>query len=382
MTLLPRTLATLAITLALAIALAACSKAPDDKAKNGQAARKRVVPVLLDTVRHGEVPVLLRATGTVEASAAVAIKAQVAGIVQGIHFQEGDEVKAGAPLFTLDKRPFAAALHQAQGVLARDRAELDNARREEARYSAASRKGYVSGEQAEQAATRVATLTATVQADEAAVENARLRLEFCTIHAPISGRTGEVQTAVGNLVKENADTPLVTIRLTRPIEVAFAVPGRHLADIVSSRQAGSLRVTIDDPAFPLLAGSLSFLDNTIDPATATLRLKARFVNDDDSLWPGQTVAVAILLATRPAAILVPTRAINMGQKGPRVFVVSDEGVASERAIVAGQPFGEMTVVESGLSAGEKVVGEGQLQVTDGARVEQRNGSPDRERAKP
>ena len=175
---LPRALATFALAVLIAIALGACNKAPDDKAKNGQGAKKRAVPVVLDTVRHSEVPVVLRATGTVEASASVAIKAQVAGIVQEIHFQEGDEVKAGAPLFTLDKRPFTAALHQAQGALARDRAELDNARREEARYGAAAQKGYVSGEQAEQAATRVATLTATVQADEAAVENARLRLEF------------------------------------------------------------------------------------------------------------------------------------------------------------------------------------------------------------
>jgi multidrug efflux system membrane fusion protein len=326
---------------------------------------------VLGVAQEKPVPVDLRATGTVEAFASAAIKAQVSGVLQEIHFREGEEVKAGDLLFTLDPRPFTAALNQAQGALARDRAQLDNARGELQRYAAAVKKGYVSSEQAEQAATKAATLAATVKSGEAAVESARLQLMFCAITAPISGRTGEVYTAVGNLIKASADTPLVTINRVKPVKVAFAVPGKHFADIVSYRQAGTLRVEVEGAASTILPGTFSFVDNSIDAATGTLRLKAEVANDQTILWPGQTVNVRLLLTTRPQVTVVPSKAIQLGQSGPRVFVVGDDGTAEERTVVSGAPLGEETVVESGLAPGERVVLEGQLQLTSGVKVEER-----------
>lgn len=387
MTLFSKTAAPAMVVLC-ALAIAACSKPQDNQAKNGSGQKKRAIPVLLDTTRQKQFPVQLQATGTVEPFASVAIKAQVSGIVEEIHFQEGQEVTAGEVLFTLDRRPFTAALNQAQAALARDRAQLDNARGELQRYRAAEKKGYVSSEQAEQAATKAATFAATVKADEAAVEHARLQLEFCTITAPVSGRTGEVASAVGNLIKANDDSPLVTINRIRPIKVNFTVPGKHLPEIVRYQQAGSLRVAVVAGGTDL-PGRFSFFDNRIDPASGTLRLKAEFANDDGMLWPGQTVNVRLLLTTRPEATVVPTRAIQLAQEGPRVFVVDEGDIARERAIVSGPLFGEETVVESGLTPGERVVVDGQLQVTDGAKVEERStgnqkgkGEARQERGKP
>ena len=370
----------LAMVAICCLILGACNKPPEDKPKNGAVMKKRPVPVLLGTAQQRSVPVELQATGTVEAYASVAIKAQVSGILEKIHFQEGQEVAAGDLLFTLDRRPFTAALGQAQAALARDRAQFDNARSELQRYATAEKKGYVSSEQAEQAATKAATLAATVKADEAAVEHARLQLEFCTITAPVSGRTGEVTTAAGNLIKANADSSMVTINRLRPIKVNFTVPGKHLADITRYRQAGSLAIAAEGGGASL-PGTFSFLDNTIDPATGTLRLKAEFANDDHSLWPGQTVKVRLLLTTRHEATVVPTRAIQLGQAGPRVFVVGEGDIAEERAIVSGPLLAEETVVESGLAPGERVVIDGQLQLQSGVKVEER-GSSDRKSANP
>lgn len=375
-----RTFTRLIIVAICSLTLGACDNPPVEQGKNGAAPKKRPVPVLLGTTQQRSVPVELQATGTVEAYASVAIKAQVSGILEQIHFLEGQEVTAGDRLFTLDPRPFASALNQAQAALARDKAQLDNARSELQRYTAAVKKGYVSSEQAEQAATKAATLAATVKADEAAVEHARLQLEFCTITAPVSGRTGEVTTAVGNLIKANADNSMVTINRLRPIKVNFTVPGKHLPDIVRYRQAGSLRVSVEG-AGKSLPGTFSFLDNTIDPATGTLRLKAEFANDDHSLWPGQIVPVRLLLTTRPEATVVATRAIQLGQDGPRVFVVGAGDIAEERAIVSGALLAEETVIESGLAPGERVVLEGQLQLTNGAKVVER-GTDGRESSKP
>lgn len=361
----------LAVTLTCCLALGACTKGEGDKTKNGPPAKKRPIPVVLGVAQVKPVPVDLRATGTVEAFASAAIKAQVSGVLQEIHFHEGAEVKAGDLLFTLDDRPFAASLNQAQAALARDRAQLDNARGELQRYTAAAKKGYVSNEQVEQAATKAATLAATVKAGEAAVESARLQLSFCTITAPISGRTGEVQTAVGNLIKASADSPLVTINRVRPVKVAFAVPGKHFSDIVGYRQTGSLRVEVEGGGSTSLPGTFSFIDNSIDATTGTLRLKAEVANDQAILWPGQTVNVRLLLTTRPEVTVVPSRAIQLGQNGPRVFVVGDDGTAEERTVVSGTLLGEETVVESGLAPGERVVLEGQLQLTSGVKVEER-----------
>ena len=372
------------------LALCGCSDNGNDKAKAENGPKKRAVPVLIGTSTTKTVPVELQATGTVEPYATVAIKSQITGILQRIHFKEGADVKKGDILFSLDPRPVAAMLGQAQGALVRDRAQLDNARKELERYATAAKKGYVSTEQAEQAETKVATLAATIKANEAAVENARLQLEFCTIYAPIDGRTGELPVAEGNLIKANADTSMVTINQVCPIKVSFTVPGKHFGDIKKYRDQGTLQVVLSGSEGAPVTGTFAFLDNTIDQATGTLRLKAEFANNDRSLWPGQFVEIRLILTSRPNMTVVPTQAVQVGQNGAHVFVVKDDASVEERAITTGMRIDGETVVESGLTPGEKVVTDGQLQLTSDTKVEERSkpavgqaaGPPERAQEKP
>lgn len=357
--------------LTLLFFLCGCSNS-EEKAKAESPPKKRAAPVLIGISEQRTIPIELKAVGTVEPYATVAIKSQITGTLQRIHFKEGDDVKKGDILFSLDPRPFTAMLNQAQGALIRDRAQLENARKELERYTNAAKKGYVSTEQAEQSETKVATLSATIKADEAAVENARLQLEFCSIHAPIDGRTGELPVAEGNVIKANADTSMVTINQVCPIKVSFTVPGKHFGEIKKYRQAGSLRVMLNGPGNIPETGTFSFLDNTIDQTTGTLRLKAEFANEDKNLWPGQFVEVRLLLTSRPDVTVVPTQAVQIGQTGAHVFVVKDDSTVEERPITAGMSLDGVTVVETGMSPGEKVVTDGQLQLISGTRVEERN----------
>jgi multidrug efflux system membrane fusion protein len=367
----PLQIFTAVLLLFMFLALCGCSDNGSDKAKAENGPKKRAVPVLIGTSTTKTVPVELKATGTVEPYATVAIKSQITGILQRIHFKEGADVKKGDILFSLDPRPVAAMLGQAQGALVRDKAQLDNARKELERYATAAKKGYVSTEQAEQAETKVATLAATIKANEAAVENARLQLEFCTISSPIDGRTGELPVAEGNLIKANADTAMVTINQVSPIKVSFTVPGKHFGDIKKYRDQGTLQVALSGPEGNPVTGKFSFLDNTIDQATGTLRLKAEFTNEDKDLWPGQFVAIRIFLTSLPDATVVPTQAVQVGQSGPHIFVVKDDASVEDRPVAIGMSLDGETVVESGLSPGERVVTDGQLQLTSGTKVEER-----------
>ena len=367
------------VLLFILLALSACSDNSGGKAKAEDRPKKRAVPVLLGIAERKAIPVEIRAIGTAEPYAAVAIKSQITGILQSIHFKEGDEVKQGDLLFTIDTRPFTAMLNQSQGVLTRDRAELDNARKELTRYTQASQKGYVSTEQADQAATKVATLSATIEADEAAVENARLQMEFCSILAPLDGRTGELQVDVGNLIKANADTAMVTINQIQPIKVAFSVPGRLFSEIKKYQDEGSLQVKITGPSGDVVSGVFSFLDNYVDTTTGTILLKADVANREKTLWPGQFVDVRLQLTTRPDMTVVPSEAIQIGQDGAHVFVVKDDSTVEERKVTIGMIAGSETVVESGLNPGEQVVTDGQLQLISGIKVEDR-GKPSSEQA--
>ena len=317
------------------------------------------------------VPVELHAVGTVEPFATVAIRSQIMGILQSVHFKEGDEVRQGQVLFTIDPRPFTALLDQAQGALARDRAELANARTELGRYAQAAQKGYVSTEQAGQARTKAETFAATVKADEAAVENSRLQLEYCSIISPITGRTGELLADRGNLIKANADTAMVTINQISPIKVAFTVPGANVQEIKKYQAAGSLKVLVTIPGSAPLAGTFSFLDNTVDPATGTIQLKAEFANTDKTLWPGEFVDVSLLLTVRRNTVVVPSGAIQIGQTGAYVYVVKPDMTVEDRPVVTGAILDGETVIESGLQAGERVVTDGQMQLTDGTTVKDR-----------
>jgi membrane fusion protein, multidrug efflux system len=351
-----------------------CSDTAGNKAKAEAGPKKKAIPVLIGTSEKRTVPVEIQAIGTVEPFATVAVKSQITGTLQRINFKEGDDVKKGEPLFALDPRPFTAMLNQALGALIRDRAQLDLARKELERYTSAVKKGYVSTEQAEQAETKVATLAATIKADEAAVENARLQLEYCTIYAPIDGRTGELPVAEGNLIKANADTAMVAINQVSPIKVSFTVPGKHFGEIRRYQAEGSLQVSLAVPGGAPLTGTFAFLDNAIDQTTGTLRLKADFANTDKTLWPGQFVDVRLALTTRPDVTVVPTQAVQLGQKGAHIFIVKDDFTVEDRPVTTGVNIDGKTVVESGLGPGEKVVTAGQLQLVNGSKVEEQGKS--------
>jgi membrane fusion protein, multidrug efflux system len=349
-----------------------CSDNIGGKSKEGGRSKK-VVPVTIGLSEKKTVPVELHAVGTIEPFATVGIRSQITGTLQSVHFKEGADVKKGDLLFTIDPRPFVAQLNQAQGALVRDRAELYNAQKELERYSHAAQKGYVSTEQADQAQTKVATLSATVKADEAAVENARLQLEFCSIVSPISGQAGELLTDQGNLIKANADTAMVTINQISPIKVSFNIPGKDLQDIKKYQAAGSLKVLVLVKNGEPLTGTFSFLDNTVDPTTGTIRLKAEFANKDKILWPGEFVDVSLILTARQDAIVVPTAAIQIGQGGAHIYVVKPDMTVEDRHVATGTVANGETVIETGLQAGEKVVTDGQLQLIDGTKIEEQRG---------
>jgi membrane fusion protein, multidrug efflux system len=361
------------VLLLLAVLLpAGCSDNIGGKGKEGNRTKK-VVPVTTSLSAKKTVPVELRATGTVEPFATVGIRSQITGTLKGVHFSEGADVKKGDLLFTIDPRPFVAMLNQAQGALTRDRAELNNAQKELERYSHAAAKGYVSTEQADQAQTKAATLSAIIKADEAAVENARLQLEFCSIFSPINGHTGELLADQGTLIKANADTAMVTINQIDPIKVSFPIPGKDLRDIKKFQEAGSLQVFVHSRDSAPLTGIFSFLDNTVDPTTGTIRLKAYIANKDKTLWPGEFVDVRLILTARKDAIVVPTGAVQIGQEGAYVYVVHSDMTVKSRHVTTGATADGETVIESGLQDGEKVVTDGQLQLTDGIKIEEKAG---------
>lgn len=354
----------------LMLLLAQCSTGKDDASKGGQKA-KAAVPVAVATSSKKTVPVEIVATGHVEASATAEIRSQVTGILKSVHFKEGEEVKAGDLLFTIDPRPFAANLAKAEAGLAKGKAELDNARREAERYALAAQKGYVSAEQADQAATRVTTLTATVKADQAVIDTARLELEYCSIRAPFAGRTGELTSDQGNLIKANGDTPMVTINQVRPVQAAFTIPGQHLQEVFRYRSSGELTVTasVKDASPAPIAGALAFIDNTVDPTTGVIRIKASFANSDHRLWPGQLLDLRLRLTERTGCIVVPSQAVQVGQQGAYVYVVKEDSTVAYRPVTPGMlSQGEM-VIEAGLQEGEPVVIDGQMQLADGVKVE-------------
>jgi multidrug efflux system membrane fusion protein len=328
------------------------------------------VPVTAAPAVKKDVPVELRAIGTVEAYSTVEVRAQVGGVLEKVSFKEGDDVRPADLLFSLDARPYQAALRSAQAALARDHVQSETATRDLERYADLVKKEYVTQEEYDRIRTNSASLEASVQADQAAVENAQVALEYCTIRSPIEGRTGQLNVHAGNVVKANGDTPLVVINQVRPIYVAFSVPEQSLADVRAGRAAGALNVMVkpagggDDP----IAGLVSFLDNTVDRATGTLRLKATFPNADRVLWPGQFVDVILKVSTRHDAVLIPSRAIQTGQKGAFVFVIKPDDSVEARTVVTGPELGGETVVEQGVADGDRVVTDGQLRLVDGTHV--------------
>ncbi|MCL5278484.1 MAG: efflux RND transporter periplasmic adaptor subunit [Planctomycetes bacterium] len=317
------------------------------------------------------VPVQIQAVGRVLPYAVVSVKARVDGLVTAAHFKDGRYVKAGQLLFSLDPTPYEAQLKQAQANRAKDQAQLENARKQVERNAAVVGKGYVSKEQYDQAVASAAALAATVKADEAAIETAQLNVQYCSIVSPITGRAGAVQVDVGNLVKANDPASvLVVINQVQPIYVSFYVPENTLPDIRRYMAAGPLAAAAIVPGHENapVRGKLSFLDNTINTSSGTIQLRARFANENLWLWPGQFANVTLTLTSLPNAVVVPSQAIQTGQKGPYVFIVKPDLTAEYRPVTTGQTVGNESVIEKGVQPGENVVTDGQLRLTDGAHV--------------
>jgi membrane fusion protein, multidrug efflux system len=363
MKLILRRFAAPAFLLAAAVNSGACSGPP-------KAPAREAVPVHVATAARREMAIEIPAIGHVEAVASVAVKAQVGGQITRVAFREGQDVGKGDLLLTIDPRPYEAELAQAKANLERDRARAQNAQGDVKRYAGLVAKDYVTQQQFDQAKADAAAAEATVRADAAALENVRLQLEYSSVRAPIDGRTGSLLVQVGNIVKANDDRTLLQINQIHPILVTFAVPETNFSEITRRVRAGRLAVsaTPQDGGPPAL-GELNFVDNAVNASTGTIQLKATFANRDSRLWPGQFVNVVLNLATDPEAIVVPSQAVQAGQSGPFVFVVTSDLTVESRPVTVARVTGPLAVVAKGLAAGEKVVTDGQLRLSPGAKVE-------------
>jgi membrane fusion protein, multidrug efflux system len=429
-----RSKSAISVALTVSLAMAGCSKTeqtPPQQAGGGDSAGRRAggggggrasggrgaggpVPVVTTKAVAKPVPVIIPAVGTAEPVATVQVRAQVTGQLSQIHFREGQDVRKGDPLFTLDARPFQAALQQAEAVLARDTAQAKNAQAQRSRYQDLFNRGLIPRDQYETQMANAAALEATLSADQAALENARVNLQYTRIVAPIAGRTGSLGVHQGDLVRANDTAPMVVINQVSPIYVTFSVPGRYLPDIrryqgkqplhVEARvsaagtpgapqtapasaanetmpSAGGRGTGTDgaqgattasaDPgpaADAIEPGKVSFIDNTVDPTTGTIRLKATFENADHALWPGLFVQVNVILRTDPSATVVPAVAVQSSQTGQFVYVVTADRTAQVRDVVVERQQGDDVVIAKGVSAGDEVVTDGQLRLTPGAHV--------------
>ncbi len=336
----------------------------------GKGAPAGPVAVSVALAEERTVPVVLRAIGSVEPNATVSLKARIDGQILAVNFREGDEVRKGAVLFRIDPRPYAATLRQAEAAAQRDAAARDQARSQERRYQELLDRNFVSKEAYAQIRTNAETAEASAKASQAAVENARLNLEYCSILAPIDGYVGKVLLQAGNLVKANDTGALVVINQVRPIFVSFAVPERELPEIRKRMAAGTLQAEAVDAqaGTRLAAGALVFIDNAVDSSTGTIKLRARFDNKDAALWPGQFVGVRLRLYERPGAIVVPSRALQTGPQGQYVYVVKSDLRAEMRRVTVAWTEGEETVLAEGLARGEQVVVRGALRLAPGSSV--------------
>ena len=355
------------LALAAALLAAGCGRARTSAGQGGPA-----VPVQIGRARLQTLPITQSAIGAVQTLRTVAVKSQVDGVLAQIHFREGDEVQAGDLLITLDRRPFENNLRSARADLANARAQAEHAGVEAVRYQQLDQQQAISKEQLSQLLTDVETTKAQVQAKEAAVANAELQLGYTEICAPIAGRTGQLNLHEGALVKANdAGFPLVTINQLSPIAVAYAVPEASLASLRTALAAGVVTVTASphDGVGKSVEGRLDFIDNAVDPTTGTILLKAVFANADRALWPGQFVDIVTRLGDEPGTVLVPAAAVQTGQRGSQVFVVKPDHTVELREVKIGPSADGLTVIRSGVQAGETVVTDGQLRLVPGARVE-------------
>ncbi|MGE5344938.1 MAG: efflux RND transporter periplasmic adaptor subunit [Acidithiobacillales bacterium] len=333
------------------------------------------VPVRVGDVQRLPVPLDVSAIGHVEAYSTVSVKPRVGGEVTQVAFREGDDVKAGALLFVIDPRPFEAALAEAKANLARDRARLTEAAQTLKRYEELIKKEYITQEQLDQARANNEAFKATTQADEAAIETARLNLDFCRITAPVAGRTGGLLVHAGNIVKANDDKPLVVINQVEPIYVSFAIPEEDFGEVKQRSAAARLKVAATPQGGNAETGELTFLDNTVDATTGTIILKASFPNRDRALWPGQYVKVSLTVKVDEDATVAPIDAIQTGQAGTYVYRVKPDQTVEIRSVTVQRNWGTWALVTSGLAPGDKVVTDGQLRLSPGARITEKTEAP-------
>jgi membrane fusion protein, multidrug efflux system len=361
------------IVLAIFAAFLLCTSCT---AKKEKPKAKPPIPVKVVQAALKNVPVQVKAIGNIEAFTSVAIKSQVGGQIARLHFTEGSNVEQGALLVSIDPEPFRATLSQFEAALAKDQAQARFAREQAERYAGLVKEGIVTQDQYEALHSNAESLAATIVADRSAIRNAKIQLGYCSIRSPISGRTGTIALQPGNLVKAN-DLAIVTVNQLTPIYATFSIPEKLLAEVKRAMAGNELKIEAAIPNEPgaTEAGSISFLDNAVNPATGTIKLKGVFANKSRKLWPGQFTDVVMTLGNRKDAVVVPTNAIQTSQQGQFIYVVKPDNSVEMRQVTATMAVGEDTVVEKGLGAGETVVIDGQLRLTPGAVVESKEKQP-------
>ena len=356
-------------SIAALLLLIACGQKQQTPAAGAPGGPRPAAPVVVAEAVKRDIPVEITAIGNVESIKSVQVRSMVSGQIENVHFKEGQDVNQGQLLFTLDKRPFQAVLEQATGQLKRDQATAQNNQMQASRYTSLEQQGVISREVADQQRSAAQSTTAAVTADQATVDAAKVQLQYTDIKAPISGRAGAIMINLGNLVKAN-DTPfLVQINQITPIYVTFSVPENQLEQI-RALSSHNLKVM----AYPKGAraggaeGTLTFIDNGVDPTTGTVKLKATFANRDRKLWPGEYVDVVMDLSTIRDATIIPTKAIQSGQQGQFVYVVTAQNTAESRVIVSGAAYQDVTVISKGVAPGDRVIVEGTMRVAPNSEV--------------
>ncbi|EPJ9040624.1 MdtA/MuxA family multidrug efflux RND transporter periplasmic adaptor subunit [Serratia ureilytica] len=345
------------------------------KAGAGRAAGGRrgapMSPVQAATATQQTVPRYLSGLGTATAANTVTVTSRVDGQLMAIHFTEGQQVKAGDLLAEIDPRPFQVQLTQAQGQLAKDQATLANARRDLARYQQLVKTNLVSRQELDTQASLVQQTEGAIKADQGAVDSAKLQITYSRITAPIDGRVGLKLVDVGNYVTSGSTTGLVVITQTHPIDVVFTLPEGNIADLLKAQKAGPVSVEAWERTNQnkLTTGSLLSLDNQIDTATGTIKLKARFANEDDALFPNQFVNARLQVDTLHDAVVIPTAALQMGNEGNFVWTLSEDNKVSKHRVTAGVQDSRQVVISAGLNAGDRVVTDGIDRLTEGMQVE-------------
>jgi multidrug efflux system membrane fusion protein len=363
--------------LLLAFGLSACSQKKSGPAgAKGPPANRPPVPVLVATAIVRDVPVEVRTVGNVQAFSTVAVRSRITGQLFKVHFKDGDEVKAGDLLFTIDPRSTESALRQAQANAKRDEAQFESARLDFERVQKLAESGIASRDEYDKAQAAFHALEAGVLADHAAVSNAALNVEYTRIRSPLTGRAGNILVKEGNIAKSEDDI-LVTINQVHPIYVTFAVPEQELPAIRARARESGLRVAVSlpDSTNVLATGELSFIDNAVDAATGTILLKGTFENEDNALWPGQFVQVRLVVKTLKDAIVVPSQAVQSSQTGEFVFVVGQDQAVEKRNVLLGVTQEGSSVIERGVKPGEIVVTDGQMRLVPKAKVAVQRAEP-------